>query len=109
MTRRMDGVFVVEGLPPNGSAALSGQVCVHVRVGVWACACCMRVCQNVCEFAVAEAHPYRVWRVYETQVEVGDIVCCIDGEPLDGRSMEFAASLITGPVGDFDVCAVPAL
>ena len=33
------------------------------------------------------------------QVEVGDIIVGIDGEPLEGRSMQFAASLICGPVG----------
>jgi C-terminal processing protease CtpA/Prc len=57
MTRRTDGIFVVSGLPENGSAHRSGQV------------------------------------------EVGDVICCIDGEPLEGMSMHFAASLICGPVG----------
>jgi len=99
MTRRVDSVFVVEGLPPNGSAALSGQVCVCML---------LYVCQDVCVLAAQEGgpHTYSLWHCYNVQVEIGDIVCCIDGEPLDGRSMEFAASLITGPVGDFDVCAV---
>ena len=57
MTRRVDGIFVVSGLPENGSAHRSGEV------------------------------------------EVGDIICSVDGEPLEGQSMQFAASLICGPVG----------
>ncbi|EKX37496.1 hypothetical protein GUITHDRAFT_165462 [Guillardia theta CCMP2712] len=33
------------------------------------------------------------------QVQIGDFIMAIDGEPLLGRSMEFAASLITGEIG----------
>lgn len=33
------------------------------------------------------------------EVEVGDIIVAIDGEPLEERSMQYAASLICGPVG----------